>query len=82
MSEEPSFQHKLLNELHGLRESLVRLETRFENFLEVREDVDDLKKKIQKIEVEQAIQKTKLWGIGAISGIIVSFVTNWIINKH
>ncbi len=54
---EDSFQSKLLKELHGLRESFVRLETRFENFLEVREEVDTLKKKIQDMEVEQAVQK-------------------------
>lgn len=72
------FQARLLSEIHGLRESLVRLETRFENFLEVRTDVDGLKKKIQEIEVEQAVQKTKLWGIGTAAGIIVSVVINWL----
>lgn len=75
---EDSFQSKLLKELHGLRESFVRLETRFENFLEVREEVDTLKKKIQEMEVEQAVQKTKLWFIGAAAGVVMSLVTNFI----
>jgi len=76
--ERGNFEDRLLAEIHGMREDIVRLETRLEHLLEIRIEVSSLKKKIQEIEVEQAIQKTKLWGIGTAAGVIVSVVVNWI----
>lgn len=78
MNISPDFETKLLNEIHQLRLSFTKLETRFDNFLEVRQDVDSLKKKIQEIEIHQAVQTSKLATIGAVAGIAISILTNFI----
>lgn len=76
MNLSPDFERKLLEEIHALRLSFAKLETRFDNFLEVREEVDALKKKIQELEVSQAVSTSKLATIGAIAGIAISVLTN------
>lgn len=67
-------------EVHSLGLKVIELKTQFSSFLNVVKEVGEVKKKIQEMEVEQAIHRTKMAAIGAVSGFVSSLAIALIVN--